>query len=249
MEAGGMGTKASDLLPLREADYNVTPGPYDTLSQRQARLLALRSLPQGATQANIGGALSALLGSGFIKLRRVAASEALSSLPTSNFQPAGKVPKFLALSYPIAVTGPQWVTYQNLDSTIPNAILLNLGDVVTVGGENNWQAEVVTVTGLRTTSAGLNQFQATFTNSHDAGATVTTMNFPQWLSTQAFLYVEVTSAVATNPVLRQQIDTLMAKLVRGVVQWATVTVNGSYLTQFLIGTTPLGTGVVGTVTP
>jgi hypothetical protein len=241
-------TKASDLLPLREADYQVTPGPYDTLVQRQNRLLALRALPLGATTSNITSALSALLGSGFIKLRTVAHTELTSNLPTSNFQPPGIIPKFLQLAYPIAVTGSQWATYQNLDTTIAAPVTLALGDKVTVGGENNSQAEVVSVTGLRSVAAGL-QFQATFTQSHDAGSTVTTMPFPRWTSSQSFLYVEVTAAVASNPVQRQQIDAIMQKLTRGTVEWATVSVASGLVTQFQIATTPLGTGTVGSSVP
>ena len=236
--------KALDLLPLREADYNVTPGPYDYPLQRNQRLSALKLLPLGGTTSNITAALSALLGPGFLRLRTVAATELVASLPTSAFQPLGKVAKFLQLVYPIAVVGSQWATYQNLDTTIAAPVTLALGDVVTVQGENNSQAETVTVTGLRSVAAGL-QFQATFTQEHDVGSTVTTMPFPRWTSSQSFLYVEVTAAVAGNPVQRQAIDAIMSKLVRGTVEWGTVSAASGLLTQFQIASTPLGTGVVG----
>ena len=43
------------------------------------------------------------------------------------------------------------------------------------------------------------QFEATFENSHDIGATVTTGPLCRWTSTKAFLFVELTPAAASNP--------------------------------------------------
>ena len=241
-------SKAYDILPLREADFLVTPGPYDTPLTRQQRLTAMRALPLGATSSNISTALTSLLGAGFLGLRVVRASEAVASLPTSNFQPQplGLEAKFCALTQPIGRTGLQWVSYQNLDPTITAPVVLTAGGQVTVGGESNVQAEVVTVAAVQTTSAGVRLFQATFANAHDNGASITNMPFPRWTSTQNFLYVEVTPAVAANPRTRAQIDAIMAKLVRGVTQWAIVGVSGGTIGPFTIGSTPLGTSTLGT---
>ena len=240
-------SKAYDLLPLREADFLVTPGPYDYPLQRQQRLTAMKALPLGATSSNISGALSALLGAGFVGLRIVRAGEAVASLPTSNFQPLGLEAKFCALTQPVGRTGLQWVSYANLDPTITAATVLTAGGQVTVGGESNVQAEVVTVAAVQTTSSGTRLFQATFANAHDNGASVTNMPFPRWTSTQNSLYVEVSPPVAANTRTRAQIDAIMAKLVRGVTQWVIVASSGGTIGPFTIGTTPLGTASLGTI--
>lgn len=236
-------TKATDLLPLREADFLATPGPFDTIYTRQQALLALRALPLGATQSNIASALTAALGSDFVKLRVMSiTNDTVTDLPTSNFQLTTIVPKFLQLTLPLGVTGLQWATYGNLDPTITAPVYLNVGETVTVQGENNAQSEVVTVAAVQTTAAGLLQFQATFANGHDQGATVTTMNFPRWTSTQAILLVEVSAAAASDPIRRGKVDPIMAKLCRGFTQWATVTQSSpGVLGPIQLGLTPLGT--------
>jgi|HubBroStandDraft_5_1064220.scaffolds.fasta_scaffold21019_3 hypothetical protein len=240
-------TKAVDLLSLRERDFMAIPGPYDSTLTRQNRLKAAKLMALGANASNIRNTLATALGSAFVGLRLVKASERATDLPTSNFQPLNLESKFLQLTLPLAVTGVQWATYENLDTTIATPALLNVNDQVTVQGENNVVAEVVQVTAVQTTTTGANQFQANFTNGHDIASTVTTMPFPRWSSTQSFMYVELTPAAAVNPVIRAQVDAIMAKLVRGWTQWAQVAASGGFIGPFAIGTTPLGTATFGTI--
>lgn len=247
---------ATDLLPLREDDFDAVPGAMDTIFQRGQRLAALRLLPGGAVQSNITAMLTALLGPAFVKVRVVNPSERATYLPTSVFQPSWLVPKFLQLAQPIAVTGQQTVGYTNLDPTIPQPILLAVGDTVTVQGESKAQAEVVTVTAVNTLSSPVyvgstaitNTFQATFTNSHDVGSSITTMTFSRWSSTQSFLYVEVSPASAVNPVIRSQVDTLMERVARGWCGWATVGASGTTLGPFTLNVSALGTAPIGSIT-
>ena len=244
-------SKARDLLPLREADFLVTPGPFDSLLQRQQRLTALRALPLGATASNLRSALAAALGAAFVGLRLVAPSERAVNLPASNFQPLGVEAKFLRLAQPVATPGVlQWVSYANLDPTDPTPVLLSAGDAVTVQGENGALAEVLVVAAVRSTTldaVAVNQIQVTPTNTHDIGATLTTMPFPRWVSTQSVLYVEVTPAAAVDPIVRGTVDSLLARLARGVTQWATVAVAGGTIGPYVVGTSPLGTATVASV--
>jgi hypothetical protein len=245
----------SDLIGLQEESFLVTPLPTDTLYIRQQRLVALSALNQGATANNIASVLSATIGTAFIGLRIARPGEVVTNLPTSNFQPLTLEGKWLQLTAPIGIVGAGWASYGNLDPTIPLAALnpLNVGDVVTIQTECSAVAEVVTVTEVQTTAAGVPQFFATFANSHDQGATVLTSSIPRWTSTQAILLVEVTAAASVNSNIRAQVDSIMQRLTRGTCQWATVnattsTVAGvNYLGPFQVGVTPVGTATVGQV--
>jgi hypothetical protein len=167
--------------------------------------------------------------------------------------------KFLQLVVPLPQTGVQVVGYANLDQTITTPQYLSIGDRVTVQGESKSQGEVVTVTGLYPDQGSLSTpimygstpvyqcFEASFGNAHDAGATVTTMNFPRWTSTKAFLFIELTSAGANDPQTRAQVDALMVKVARGFTGWATVAASGGNIGPFVVGTSGLGTATVGTI--
>ena len=242
--------KCLELLPLREADFIASHGPNDCPLQRQQRLAAAKLLPAGGTAANIRTALASMLGPAFLGLRIVAQSEALNDLPASTFQSLTIESKWVRLVLPVAVTGLQWASYANIDTTNPTPVILGTGDRVTVQGEHNAQAEPVTVASTQVTTAGVQQFQATFANAHDAGATVTTMPFPRWTSTRCMLFVEVTPAASVSALLRAQIDALMAKMTRGFVQWATVAVGtqtAGIVGFFIVGTSPLGTTTLGSM--
>lgn len=245
-------TLATDLLPLRELDYLAQPGPFDTIYTRGQRLLAIKQQALGATQSNLAGALALALaipggGSDFIKLRPAAPSDFVFTQPTGVFPTPTIIPKFLQLTFPVAVTGTVFASYGNLDTTIPTVNQLAIGDVVTVQGESMSQGEVVTVLAVQTLADGTLQFQATFTKAHEQGATVTTMPFPRWQSTQAFLYVEVGQTAAKDPIRRGKVDAVMAQMARGVTQWAIVSTSGGNIGPFTLNVSPLGTATVGTV--
>jgi hypothetical protein len=253
-------SKATDLLPLQEESFLVAPLPSDTIYTRQQRLVALRALNLGAAASNVRTVLTAALASGefqFSKLRilSLGAGEAVADEPASNFQPTSTEGKWLQLTAPVGITGNAWASYGMLDTTIPASGFtpLALGDTVTVQGENNVLAEVVTVLGLRTTSAGVPQFLANFMQGHDQGATLVTSTFPRWTSTQAVLYVEVeptgsyTAGTAIDPNTRAIVDGTMQKLCRGTCQWATVLPVSGDIGPFTVGITPLGQATIGTI--
>ena len=246
-------TKVSDLIAQKEADFQVTPLPTDTLWTRQQRLLALKALPLGASAQNLTNALTATLGASFVGLRVLSLTtidEAVANLNPTNFQALNLVGKWLQLTAPVGGPGiigsfPQWASYGNLDPSIPDVNTLAVGDAVCMQAENSATGEVVSVLAIQTLTDGTLQFSALFTQAHDAGSTMTTSSIPRWTSTQALLLVEVTQAASINPVQRAQVDNLMQRICRGVTQWATVWDNAGALGPFKVGVTPLGTATVG----
>jgi hypothetical protein len=94
-------------------------------------------------------------------------------------------------------------------------------------------------------------FTASFSNSHDVGATVTTMSWPFWWSTQHFVFIVVGATASIDAETRRQVNEFMAKTTRGVGQWAIVrpstttptggTIGPFTLTSSRIGAVPLGT--------
>jgi hypothetical protein len=241
-----------ELLPLLEKDYGVRKGPYDSLTLRRQRLAALQRLPDGAAYLAIWNALSALLGADFLAYRVLTPSETTvyPATPTSSTElncVRADVPAVYArLIDPVTLTGsPTWVTYGPID---PNAFPVRLlkGDVVMVSPENTAQAERVTIAEVREVD-GVRQFLATFTKAHDLNAAVTTVDWPYWWSTQRYAFVIVTATAALDPEKRRQIDEVMAKMARGVSQWAIVqpttpgaTTVGPLTLPVSLGSVPIG---------
>lgn len=253
-------TKVTDLLALQEASYLYTPLPNMTLYAQGQALAAIKKLNLGASSSNITNVLTNTLGAaasggGFVGLKlliaTVPASPPATDEPTSNFQQLTLEGKWLQLTAPVGQPGSQWANYGNLDPTIPLSALnpLAVGDVVTVQGENRQCGEVVTVTGVQTTSLGVPQFQATFTRGHDQGATVLTSSFPRWTSQSSIILVEVQAPGGgmMTQTQRTQVDAAMQRVCRGVCQWAEVYPNGGFIGPFTCNVTPLGTATVGTV--
>jgi hypothetical protein len=407
------GATALELIPLLEADYEISPAATATITQRQAAIAAAQALPGGASFSNVAAVLASVLGTDFVAYRPLATTEAstypvwpgatatLKSNPTLGMQPVkmcvltepvgqtipvngeptlvgytdlqpapkgidasgsllalsawasttsyttGQIlgpqspngfayvcttagtsgtlepsfPRFARanvtdgsvvwtcigttqsvggslLAYPspwsasipalaaivvqpdaqpnglayqcttAGVTGatePTWPTVVGqtvVDGTAvwecvsvlaptPGETDLAAGDVVVVQGENTCLSEVVTV--IATVGTGSQRyFYAPFQYAHDAGATVTTMDWPYAWSTQRFAFVVVSAAAAVDPVRRNLVHTWMRKLARGVSQWAIVPagvpIGGageSLITPFAFGTSPLGTAPLG----
>ena len=257
------GSLAYDLLPSLERDYGVLPGANDTIPVRQANVAAAMLLPNGALPWNVAAQLRAVFGSDFVGYYPAAQLGDTTVVPASpetsvqvNALPQSVVPKWLRLIDPVVQTGRAWtVSYQNLDTTVPPVLAL-VGDSVMVQGENSVLGERVTVTkvGTYTTPAGVvqNTFTAVFQNAHDAGASVTTMNWPvQWSATRSGLIAVLAGSIG-NIVKRTKAHAVMAKVDRGVSQWAIVlatptgtpgqyTVSGtSGAPSFTLDTVPFG---------
>ncbi len=243
--------KATEILPNLERDFDVRPPLSAGLFDRRTFLAAQYRLPRGGVYTNVRATLQALLGTDFLAYRLLTDAEAVDypadplSSTEVNAQRVDVPGRFLQLTQPIISTGLVWADYENLDTTSGDN-LLNVGDVVMVQPENSGLAERVTVTQVQGASA-TRQFRAVFTKPHDVGAIVTTTNWPYWWSTKRFALIVLKAASALDADKRRKVDELMAKLARGVSQWAIVqpsspgaTTVGPFTLPAPLGTVTLG---------
>lgn len=245
----------NDLLPDFEQRFGLVPGSYDTLTQRQDALAAKIQFAQGAKRSNMVAVLRGILGANFLSLHHLTESE------TYVFTPSGATrcvdvdiaPKFLQLTDPVSyfngvVTGPIWIPYANLDTSVA-AAYLNVGEDVTVQPGHSGLHETVTVLDVSGTD-DTRMFKALFSSPHDIGAVVTTMNYPyEWSTRRSFLVV-VNIAACRDAVVRAKIDEAMRQLTRVVDTWFIVepsTPGALTVGPFTVGTSALGTTTIGTI--
>jgi len=255
--------KAYDLIPLLEQDFQLVPGPHDTVQTRQAAIAAAELLPLGAVASNVVNSIKKLVGAANFKAYVPSPVFPPTVYPASpgagpgQFRDIRVLPRLVELVDPVATTGTFWCAYQNVDPTVTTPILLLQGDQVVVGAGNTAQMEQVTVLAASGTvqsmcTPGFNYFQAAFTKSHDIGASVTTANYPYWFSTQRLAYAVLSAAASVDRPTRAKVDALMGKLAHGTDPWAivqstTTTLTGGTVGPLTIGS-PIGTQSVGSVT-
>lgn len=217
---------ATETLPLLESEFQVLPGPQDSIPDRRAVLAARALLPLGATFINITNALTALLGTGFKYYRVTTAAEAVN-YPTNggdqpgNFTLPSTVIKNYRLTYGVSIGlgSPQTVIY--LATALGTPPLLN-GDKLVIEPEIFGQTESVEVSSTTATT-----FVATFDKSHEPNCYVTTTPYPFWISTQRKAFIIVTRAVAEDAEKRRRIHELMNRMARGVSTWDILPDDGS----------------------
>lgn len=238
--------KCIELLPLLEKDYDIVPGPTDTILQRQAAIAVKQILARGAVRENIIDALKQTIGDEFLGYAPAKEQESPLSVAWSHnivygtMAPAASGPsKWAVLSDPVVSAASHTVRFT---TTLGDAILT--GDVVVVDGDNTGRTEVVTVTSATSTT-----ITATFTKPHDNGATLTTMSYPGQASTIRTNLIVVRDA--TDAAVRKKVDELMARLLRAPDTWAVVQPSTYNLYSGTIApfapTTPLGTRPLGTL--
>lgn len=138
----------------------------------------------------------------------------------------------------------------------PTVPQLQVGQTVTIQGECTASIERVTVEGVSLSAQGTAAegpcFLATFTQPHDAGASISTGAFPYWGSYQRCLYVVLTAAAAADRETRRKLDEYLRKAVRGVDSWAILAATGTTVTDVTWGTVsagnPMGTATFGQYT-
>lgn len=233
--------KATETLPQLEQEYELSPGPDDTVQQRRAALAARMLLPGGANYANVTTALSTLLGADFVAYRLTPSAEAVNFPSSGGASPGNfRVPQTVIKNYTLLsgvsfVGTPVGVNYQPFDATVPTQPILN-GDVLVVDPNINGITESVTVT-----SATPFSFTATFANPHDPGVMATTQPYPFWESTKRYAMIVVSAAAAANQEARRKIHDLMGRIARGVSTWSIVPVGaGGHVAQFTIDDPVLG---------
>lgn len=255
--------RSYDQIPLFELDFQLVPGPYDTALTRRGALAAAWLLPRGETASNVVNSLRALIGSSkflaYVPHPGGATSSGFAVQSWNGFKDIRIAPRLVQIVDAVTLgpsSQPQWVAYQNFDTSIPTPILLQQGDKITIDGGNTMQQEVVTVAATSSvtqnqTTPGFNYFQATFTLAHAPGAPVTTGSYPFTWSTMRSSYVVVNASVAVDNAQRVRINALVGKLSRAVEQWFIVqptstTQTGGTVGPLTVGS-PMGAVSVGAI--
>lgn len=242
-----------EYLADREAEWQIVPEPDATLLERRAVLASRMLLPRGARRGAVVDALAKLLGADFIFYRTTKPSEiatwpvALGDQPMLLATPA--VPfKLYQLAQPISfgLGSPQFVSYGTLRDALVQPPL-RVGDTLVVNPEDIGRAETVTVTGLMS-----GKFQATFTNPHNPGSTLSTSPWPAWASTQRVDLVVTSATAAVDPTKRKQIGELLERILRGVSVWQVGAVTGGgpfggTAGPFKVGVSPIGATPLGLI--
>lgn len=238
----------TEMMDDREDEWQIVPGPFDSLEVRRAVLAAREKLSRGARRESVEDALTTLLGDIFAWYYTTKRPD-ITTWPLDlgdqpqNLQLPSIPRKRLTITQPITVGlgSPQAVTYDFRNMSGDDVLV---GDTFTVDPDNFDRAEVVTVTAVSSTT-----FTATFNNPHDDNVIATTMPFPMWVSNQRADLVVTTPAAAIDPEARRKVDDLMGRILRGVSTWAIVGESAPGIAgPFIIGTSPIGATPFGVVT-
>jgi hypothetical protein len=238
-----------EYLGDREAEWQIVPGPNDSLLQRRAMFAARLLLPRGARREAVVDALQTLLGTAFVWYRPTKPSEIVSwpaagagSSPM-NLQLPAVERKRLTITPPITALGsPIAVAYVLDDASQPQLLV---GDHLVVNPEMPGRTETVSVTAV---NVGLGTFTATFLSPHDGGCTATTMPWPAWTSSQRFDLMILSPAAAIDPETRRKINDVLGRVLRGVSTWGIVQATSSTTAgPFVIGVSPIGATPFGSI--
>lgn len=229
--------KVTEMLFLREAEYGMVPGPYDSIDDRRAALAAKLLLPKGGWLNNIRTVLDTLLGDDFVQYIPTPFTDAVVSPPQCgdqpmNFLPDGRLPKLVRLLDPITMGlgSPQWVRYDVVElPTIPdqeNPALptqtLLVGETLVVDPGHNVANERIQVFGLRELVPGTKELWTILNQPHAANALASNFNYPYWLSTKRYNLCVLASGAAADPEIRRKVHNMLNILTRGVSTWAIV---------------------------
>lgn len=262
--------KVHELLPTREREYGLTPGPYDSEASRTAALQARYRLPIGAAKVNIQNALTDLLGSDFIAYRPTPYSESVKYPPNIGDNPMLLTPasyprKMLRITPAIStgLGGSITVRYTNL---LPNTGALKnqngkvvpadftdpiVNDFMVIEPENNGRREVVHIeaTGIDAppgVEIPFTTLTATFNFAHEPNCLAVAMPYPMWTSTKRHSLIVLTATAAADPEKRRRVDELMTRIARDVSTWnicagTSSSTSGPWkVGQSLIGITTIG---------
>lgn len=214
----------------------------------RAAIIVKRLITRGSRAESLITILTALLGTNFVKVRRVKATEFLTNTSSPGTVGAYNDPArphfFWKLARSIVVLNEPFtvgISAVGIDATaLPTA-----GDILCVEPENFGQAEAITVSAVDPIARTMT---ATFTRSHDSGCALLT-HAPVLASTQRTLLIGVTPAVTGNISLLKQTIALVNQVVRGVTEASVVTcADGLTAGPFMAGVTGCGTSPIGSVT-
>jgi hypothetical protein len=215
-------SKATELIPELERDYQVTPSYTATIQERRNALASRVRLTRGARAESLEEALRLLLGDDFISLEPLSGASILTfpGAPgtVGAFASAGAKKKAFQIQEAISVLGAQTVHWSAVGSSEAPIV----GETFTVDPNICGRPELVTVTAITSTT-----LTASFTKSHEPG-TLAVRPHPLWTSTRRYNLITLTPTAAQNPEKRRQVNELMARMLRGVSQWGIVSNNGYF---------------------
>lgn len=256
-------TQLVEMLPVREGEYGVVPGPRDTDDERRAAVAAAFLLPRGAARTEVDYSLRTLLGDAFVAYRPTPADEAMQ-WPTDlgdqpqNLQLPTVARKLIRLTAPVVsgLGSPQNVRYArfvpdpNPDASIHSLLV---GDVLVIDPGDLDRAETVTVVAVGEEvefETTYTTFRATFNNVHAAGVPGTTAPWPVWVSSKRVNLIVLTGEAAANADIRRRANEHLRKQLRGISTWylAGETSPGSMTTgPFQVGIGKLGITTIGSI--
>lgn len=251
-------TKTVDLLPAREAEYGLVPGPTDTIAQRQAALAARVLLPGGAVRGNIELVLRTLLGSAFVGLVTQAPSVYPDpgaapglflppAIPRKLFRLTTRlIPAWFAVIGGVPIPKAQQVSVVPVDPREAGSTP-QPGETYVFDPDNGSLAERLTFDYFPVDvpyPGGVYQsieVSVKPVKGHEAGAILSSQPWPFWTSASRYVLVVLTDAAAGDAEVCRQVHALLGELLRGVTQWAIVSkATGTYQ----LGVDPLGRTVV-----
>ena len=236
-----------EMMANREAEWQIVPGPFDSLADRRAVLAAREMLPRGARREAVEDALRTMLGASFLWYYTTKPADIEMWPATLGAQPQNlKSPitlrKRVTITQPISIGlgAPQTVSYA-IGSDQPQ---LDVGDELVIEPEQIARTEVVTVTAIPG-----NTFTATSLEPHNWNCIATTMPFPMWSSNQRQNLVITSSAAARDPETRRKAKDLLGRILRGVSTWGIVEeVSSGVAGPFTLDVSPLDCTPIGTIT-
>ena len=227
--------KVCEMLGLREDEYGLVPGPYDSIDDRRAALAAKLLTPKGGWRNNIRNVLQTLLGDAFVQYIPTVFGSAIVTPPNCGDQPmnffgTSRLPKLVRIvnSVVMGLGSPQWVQYEvealpfipeQEFPTLPPQNLL-VGEKLVVDPGHNVSHERIEIFGLRELTPGVKELWTIFNQPHAAGALASNFNYPYWLSTKRYNLCVLTADVAGDPETRRKTHEMLGILVRGVSTWS-----------------------------
>jgi hypothetical protein len=231
LERAGNNLKAItsyELLRAHGDRFGVKPATGQAVKDYRDEVDLAARYPLGSTHAFMVSGLTTILGDALVEYRITPQADVTRWPATPGTGPGlfsrpdlpSKTVRFLAPVTPATLPSAVWVLYENWEPDEPQ-IRLTKNTILCIEAENLSQVEKVTVTDAVEVVDGLT-FLATFTKSHDQGASATTGPVPIWFSTRRIALVITTPAAAIDPELVRRVDEFMERNSRDVTQWAIV---------------------------
>ncbi len=245
----GLPRHVTRMLPVKELEKGIIPGPNDTLAERRRVLAAYTLIADGGAQTDIEQALRLLLGDDFIAYRTCLLEEVVPLVEAGAYAFKAPSTQRKVIQLQSSVIAPtQTVPYSVVSSTIDpiagGVIDLVEGETVMLAPGRLGCTEVVTVDGVLDAPK---RFTATFTKTHDNGTIGITHPAPVDATTKRHSLVVVTPECASNPEKRRKVNAILPLIVRSVSTWDIVAADGDSVQQFQIDTPSIGIAMASPV--